>query len=75
MEYQIIWDCKTLTVTLDFLHDDFEITIIPFLYFVNKDLEKIQQIVIFTKTANRVKQTTSQTIDVSIMTKKKPNGR
>lgn len=46
-------------------------TTAPFLYFGNKDLKIIQQIVTFTKVANIAKQATSQIADLVMMVKKK----
>lgn len=43
------------------------------LYSDNKDLEKIQQIVISTGVANIVRQATSQTGDLVMIAKKKTN--
>lgn len=44
-----------LIIILDSLHDNFEMTTARLLYFSDKDLEDIQQIVISTKAANLAK--------------------
>lgn len=63
-------------MALDSLYNIFEITITPFLYSRDKDLEKIQQIVTSTKTTNIAKQATGQTtMDLSMMIKKKFENR
>ena len=49
----------------------FQNSIVPHLYFGDKDLEQIQQIVTFTKAANLAKQKVGATADLMIMTKKK----
>lgn len=50
-----------LIVVLDSLYNDFEITTTHFFYLGNKDLKKIQLIVISTEAANLTKQVTSIT--------------
>lgn len=70
-EHWIIWDSIILVVTFDSLNNDFEITTAPLLYSGNKDLEKIQQIVISTKAANMAKKATGQIANLLMMAKKK----
>lgn len=48
-----------LVIALDSLHNNFEITTAPFFYMGNKDLEKIQLIIISTEVANLAKQAIS----------------
>ena len=50
-------------------------TTAPLFHSGNKDLKKIQQIVTSTKVANMAKQTTGQTADLAMITKKRLNGR
>lgn len=70
-EHRIIEENITLVIALNFLHDDFEMTIALLLHLSNQDLEEIQLIVIFTKVANLVKQTIGITKNLAIMTRKK----
>lgn len=70
-EQGIIWDNITLIVALDLVHDKFKMTTTPFLYSGDKNLEKIQQIVAFTKAANLAKRAVGIIIDLAIMAKKK----
>lgn len=74
-EQKIILKSITLAVTLDILHNDFEIIIALFFYFDNKNPKKIQQIVTFTKVANLAKQIIGATADLTIITKKKQSDR
>ena len=60
-----------LVVVLDSLHDNFEIMTVPLLHFVDKDLEKIQQIVISIKAANIAKQAVGTIADLPLIAKKK----
>lgn len=57
-KYRIIWDSIILIVAIDLLHNNFKMTITLLLHSSNKDIEKIQQIVIFTKTTNMIRQIT-----------------
>lgn len=70
-EQKTIWENITLVVAFDSLHDDFEMTTALLLYFGNKDLEEIHQIVTSTKAANLAKQAVRATADLAMMAKKK----
>ena len=74
-EHQTIWDSITLVVALDSLHNNFEMTTVPFLHYGDKDLEKIQQVVTSIKTANMAKQAIGQTADLAMIAKKRSDGQ
>lgn len=60
-----------LLVTFDLLYNNFKITTALLLYFGDKDLEKVQQIVTFTKIANFAKQTVRAKVNLTLMAKKR----
>lgn len=63
-----------LIIALNLLYDYFERTIAFFLHLDNKDLEKIQQIIISIKEAKMAKQAINQTANLGIMRKKRLDG-
>ena len=70
-EQKTIWESITLVVALKLLHDNFEMTMAPFLHSSNKDFEEIQQIVTSTEAVNLAKQAVGATTDLAMMAKKK----
>lgn len=74
-EHCTIWDRITLVVAFDSLYDNFEIITMPLLHSSNKNLKKIQLIVISIKATNMAKQAIVQIADLAIMAKKRMNSR
>ena len=70
-EQRTIWECITLVVAFDSLHDNFEMTTAPLLHSGDKDLEEIQQIVTSTEAANLAKRAVGAIVDFALMAKKK----
>lgn len=67
-----MWFSITLIFALDFLYDNFEMTIVPYLYSDTKDFKQIQYMITSNKAVNIAKQVTNQTAtDLSMITKKK----
>lgn len=67
----MIWDSITFVVAFDSLYNNFEIIIISLFYLSNKNLEKIQLVVISPKAKNLAKQAIGIIRDLIIMMRKK----
>lgn len=67
----MIWENITLVINFNLLHNDFEMITASLLHSGDKNFEKIQQIVTFTKVANLAKQAFRATIDLAMIAKKK----
>lgn len=67
----MIWNNITIVEIFDSLYDNFEITIVLLLYFGDKNLKEIPQIVTSTKAVNMVKRAIGQIVDLTIMATKR----
>ena len=71
MEQKTIWESITLLVAFESLHNNLEMTTAPLFHFGDKDLDKIQQIVISTEAVNFAKYTVKSIVDLALIAKKK----
>lgn len=74
-EQMTIWESITVVLALDFLYDDFKMTIASLLHFQNKNFKKIKQIITSIKAENLTKQIMGAIADLTRMTKKKQSER
>ena len=70
-EQRTIWESITLVVTLDSLHDNFEMITAHLLHSDDKDLEEIEQMVISTKAANLAKRAVGAKTNLALIAKMK----
>lgn len=60
-----------MVIVLDSLHNNFEMTTAPLLYFSDKDVKKIQQIVISIKAMDFIRHAIRTIANLALMAKKK----